>query len=798
MTVARSVVPFLIALSFAVVDGARAADRCGEGASAVQDAADTTGVRAAIEVACPCATFDRSTPAKNATSFARCARAVILDASDGTLVDGRFKLRPECRKSVLRIARRSTCGFPLGTRVPCCKHAKTSGKNVGTIARTGHCASSNAVVRSACPSFQFVADACSGNTLDTCNTVATTVNVPSAAAPAQTPGSSGVTVTNAKLVTQFGGSTFSLNNATYTRWRRDGASTPDAILILVPGFEGGANDFKILAENLIPRAFVEHGLVLEIWGYDRRTNQLEDRVGLDIAETRLDPQVGLDWCFGSELGLPLDPVLAAGPNRRAIFYDSTDVPFIANWTPLVFARDIDAIVQAADGVVRNHNVFLGGHSMGTTFAARYASTDFNLTGIGSPDPGYAKLRGLVLLEGGGGTTAGAPLASDTLDRIIAKFDGGLYGAVTDPGSPGRCVDGTTACTIASEATDCAGQVPPKCTLTTDAYSVVPNTLNPRILASSEPSGIQGAYDPDSGEQILGVDQGGPDFDAVHVVPDLGGLLIIPPSTVEGGIGSFVDDDGIIAGFAFFVATSVGSSGPKVNGLRTWRDIFEGGFPPGATADNGPPPTSLPAPVWGKEKEVTSIARLIKAFYAGDTNFTDWYYPASGLSVTSVTGQCSDATGGTCTVGNVGAACGGSGLTQAQSDAQCSQAISLDSTALSIGRGRRDIENLTQAANIDVPVIMFSGTNGLARVPGVYTPFGTSIGVCTAPSCDGTTPRVVDANNPNPAFPTLGGVAGGFEVFVNEGFAHVDVLTAEDGPDNNVIGPLEAFLLRNAQ
>ncbi|MBI3767922.1 MAG: alpha/beta fold hydrolase [Deltaproteobacteria bacterium] len=663
----------------------------------------------------------------------------------------------------------------------------------------------NTTVQHLCPSFHFAFDACSGNALNTCNLVGTTTSIASAAEPLNTPGTAGVSVTNPKLITQFGGSSFSLNNATYTRFRMDGTSQPDAILILIPGFEGGANDFKILAENLIPRVYVEQSLVIEVWAFDRRSNQLEDLVGLNISEKRLDPQVGLDWLFGSELGLALDPVLAAGPNRRAVFYDSTDVPFIANWTPLVFARDIDAVVQAADAVVRNHNVFLGGHSMGTTFTARYAATDFNPGG--TPDPGYAKLRGLVLLEGAGGSTAGAPLTADTLDRIIAKYDGGLYGAVKDPGSPGRCVNGTTACTIASEGTDCGAFTTPKCTLTTTAYPIVSvlgfNALNPRILASSEPAAIQGAYDPDSGLNITQVDQGTAGNNAVAMVPDLSGLTLINgggPTTVEGGIGTFVDDDGLISSLAFFVATSVGGPGPTVGGRLTWRDITEG-IPASETPNNGPPPTTFPPlpGVWGQEKEVTSIARLLESFYVGNTNFTDWYYPASGLSVTSVTGQCSNAAGGTCSVvGNSFAPCGGPGMTQAQADAQCSQAISLDSTALTVGRNRPDIESLTQAANIDIPVISFVGTNGLARVPAALVPFGTSIHRCTAPSCNQVTDRVVDASNPNPAFPTLGDVAGGFEVFVNEGFAHVDVVTAEDGPANNVIGPLAAFLKRNTQ
>ncbi len=621
-----------------------------------------------------------------------------------------------------------------------------------------------------------------------------TFDLRSPAEPADTPGSSGVAVTNAKLIAQFGGADFSLNNARFTRFRLNAFEPrPDAILVLVPGFEGGANDFKILAENLISRFQRDYGMVLEVWGYDRRSNQLEDTVGLDIAEAQLDPLIGLDWLFGAELGLALHPALAAGPNRRAEFYDThADVPFIANWTGLVFSRDIDAIVQKAQSLAKNGNVFLGGHSAGTGFTARYAATDFNLTAVGSPDPGYARLRGLVLLEGGGGSTGGAPLTSDTLDRIEAKFDGGLFGAVRD--NAGRCVDGSTACTIATEATACAGQVPPKCTLTTTSYSVVAGLLNPRILASVEPSAIQGMTDPDSGQIILRADQGSAGNNAVAKVPDLGTLALLPQSTVEGGIGSFVDDDGVVAAVAPFVATSVGAPGPVVGGLLTWLDITEGPLPLSVLPDNGPAPTSLPAGKWGQEKEVTRFDRLLPIFFAGRSNFTDWYYPSSGLGITSVSGVCSGVAG-TCTVGDVGAAC--SGGTKAEADAQCTQSISLDSTALSVGRNRRDIENLTQAAQIDIPVISFGGTNGLATVPASFLPFAESIGTCTAPSCDGT-PRVVDDSNPNPAFPTFGDVNGGFEVYMNEGFAHLDVVTAEDNAANNVLAPLAAFLARNLQ
>lgn len=590
-----------------------------------------------------------------------------------------------------------------------------------------------------------------------------TVTIPSGATPAQTPHvpGDGYASNYPKLVTMFGGTDFSLNNATYTRYFcGDGLEQPDAILVLVPGFEGGASSFAILAENTIARAEVRD-LKLEVWAFDRRGHQIEDREGLDIAEANSSPLIGLDWLYGGELGLTLHPALAAGPNRRAEFHDEhADTAFMANWTSLVISRDIDAVVEKARITARNGNVFLGGHSAGTGFTARYAATDFNLAG-GTPDPGYAKVRGLVLLEGGGGSTANdGALTTDDLDRIEDKADGGLFYAVRD--NAPRCMDGT-ACTVATESVDCAGKGKEKCTEPTTAYSIVPGLLNPRILASIEPVGIQGVNDPDTGQIILRQDQGAPGNNAIAVVPDLGILNALGNGTATGGLGSFLDDDGLIAGFAFFVATSLGAPGDVVGGLKTWTEVIDGPMPPSVVPNNGPAPTTGSA-VWGQEVEVSRLDRMMDIFFEGATNFTDWYYPAAGLSTTS--------------------------------------GINLDSTQLSAdppaGRGRRDIQNLTQAANINIPVICFGASNGLTPVTGDYVPFGQSLGACTAPSCDGSTPRIVNASVPSEAFPTFGGVAGGFEAYISEGYAHVDITTAEDGAHNQVVGPLVDFLVRNVQ
>jgi pimeloyl-ACP methyl ester carboxylesterase len=583
---------------------------------------------------------------------------------------------------------------------------------------------------------------------------AETVSIPSGAEPAETPGSGSTDASGyPKMVTQFGTAAVDLNRATYTRhhYQADDV-TPDAILILIPGFEGGAHSFKVLAENLIGRA-LEQGTRLEVWAFDRRGHQLEDLVGQDLAEADLDAQLLVDWYFGGELGLTLDPRL---PGRRAIFHDAhADTPFIGNWTFNVIIRDIDAVVEAARAVVGDE-VFLGGHSAGTGFTARYASTDFDLSSPGV-DAGYAKLRGLVLLEGSGGssTTTTPPTAAD-LDRIEDRADGGLFAAIRDDAP--RCVDGTP-CTVATEAVDCAGKGREKCIEPTSAYAIVPGLLNPRILAAGEITAVQAVTDPNGSENLVGVDQGAPGNNPVAMVADLSVLSALGTTSALGGLGAFVDDDNFISGIASFVATSTGATGPVVSGLTTWQPITEPSMPAAVLPNNGPAPTALPAVKWGVEVEVTRMDRLVDTFFAGGSNFTDWYYPSGGLSTTS-------------------------GLP------------SLDSSALSVGRSRPDIDNVTEAANVDIPVICFGDSNGLAPVPGTFRAFAESIGTCVAPACDGVTDRVVDPLLPNPAFPTYGDVDGGFEVHIIEGTAHVDVGTGEDDPENPLVGPLLAFIERN--
>ncbi len=367
------------------------------------------------------------------------------------------------------------------------------------------------------------------------------VDLASPAAPAGSPDGTLATAVPAgsSLAVQFGSTTFDLNNSTYWRFHAPGAGDPDAVLILVPGFVGGANSFKYLAENLIVRAQASAGMVLEVWAYDRRTNQLEDDAGVVLAEAERDPLLGLDWYFGGELGFALDPRLS----RRAVFHDGADVAFLANWTFNMFARDIDVIVDAAHALPSAPAVFLGGHSLGTTFAARYAATDFD-TGAGV-SAGHSKLSGLVLFEGGGDSIEATPVSDDDLDLIIARADGGLLAAVAN--SDARCVDGTPC---PGGDADCAGIALPagaltnKCVEPVEAYtgadlSAAFVLVTPQVQAVGDVAAIQGVLDPD-GLSLIQTDfgSGAP----VDIVTGLGALSVLPPATTGAAIGFFLDDD----------------------------------------------------------------------------------------------------------------------------------------------------------------------------------------------------------------------------------------------------------------
>jgi hypothetical protein len=91
-----------------------------------RDRDDLATVRAAMETACPCASFDGS-PGRRHRDYRRCTRDIIRDA----LATG--ALRRPCQ----RLLRRSTCGRP--GRVVCCRERRAKGTGTCLVRRPARC-----------------------------------------------------------------------------------------------------------------------------------------------------------------------------------------------------------------------------------------------------------------------------------------------------------------------------------------------------------------------------------------------------------------------------------------------------------------------------------------------------------------------------------------------------------------------------------------------------------------------------------------------------------------------------------
>ncbi len=160
-----------------------------------------------------------------------------------------------------------------------------------------------------------------------------------------------------------------------------GPKKPDQVLVLMPGTSGGAGDFTLIARELVAE---QKGLA--VWSIDRRSQVLEDTAVFESAErgdTSL--QAMYDYYLGNITngGTPAD---------HFDFLDASTVPFAKDWGMEVALEDARAVVRkAAKG---GTSVLLGGHSLGASLTAAYASWDF------SGDAGFEDLDGLVMIDGG--------------------------------------------------------------------------------------------------------------------------------------------------------------------------------------------------------------------------------------------------------------------------------------------------------------------------------------------------------------------------------------------------------------
>ncbi len=180
-----------------------------------------------------------------------------------------------------------------------------------------------------------------------------------------------------------------LNKALVNRYSLPKPGKASAVIVLMPGFLGGATNFDRLARNV-----VSLNPSLEVWAVDRRSNALEDHRVLDAAYLKRDPMSA--WAYyirdaGKAGGFkPLEP---------------KDVAFMGYWGLQVHLEDLRRVVQLAQSY--GQRVILGGHSLGAAMVSLYAGWDFDGT------PGYRDLDGLLLLDGAAGNTGGSSVTRDS-------------------------------------------------------------------------------------------------------------------------------------------------------------------------------------------------------------------------------------------------------------------------------------------------------------------------------------------------------------------------------------------------
>ncbi|GGN36233.1 alpha/beta hydrolase [Deinococcus daejeonensis] len=182
---------------------------------------------------------------------------------------------------------------------------------------------------------------------------------------------------------------------------RYGSARPAAVLLLMPGYLGGAGSFDRLARQLVTL-----DRTLAVWAVDRRANLLEDHAPLLSGGA---PQ--------------LAQIVQRGLPTRA----PASLPFMKDWGLNVTLRDWRAAVLEARTLTPN--VFIGGHSMGGTLTGLYATYDF------SGARGAKDVRGLIMLDGLPGLMSGKALTTDQYEQGAMNPLGPLPGLNTLTRSP---------------------------------------------------------------------------------------------------------------------------------------------------------------------------------------------------------------------------------------------------------------------------------------------------------------------------------------------------------------------------
>jgi hypothetical protein len=243
--------------------------------------------------------------------------------------------------------------------------------------------------------------------------------------------------------------------ATYDRtWvRRIGPAGARNVLVLAPGFIGGAGDFTLVARDLVRR--VDD---LQVWAWDRRWNAFEDTSVMEGG----DPQKAFDYYlnFKEVDGRTFKPV--NGPE---------DAPFAREWGLATTLEDLRRVVLRARAGGRRR-VILGGHSLGASLTAIYAAWDFR------GRAGYRDIEGMVLIDGGALGTFSVPTLARVKRRLAALRKGDPFSDLLGLNIPWAAgVFAQIGAMFAAEAPDATSPV--------QDYALLPPSFKPAFPVTNE-------------------------------------------------------------------------------------------------------------------------------------------------------------------------------------------------------------------------------------------------------------------------------------------------------------------------
>ena len=161
---------------------------------------------------------------------------------------------------------------------------------------------------------------------------------------------------------------------------RIGPSKAKTVLVLVPGYSGGAGDFTLVGRDLVDRV-----PGLQVWALDRRSQALEDT---SMFERGLSGQATPQQVFDYYLGWITDQSIQ--PRYQPPATDR--LKFMGEWGLPTHLEDLRRVILRARR--QGKRVILGGHSLGASMTAIYATWDFR------GRPGFRDVDGLMMIDGG--------------------------------------------------------------------------------------------------------------------------------------------------------------------------------------------------------------------------------------------------------------------------------------------------------------------------------------------------------------------------------------------------------------